>query len=238
MQQHDGADRASANDIVTISESARLRSRSRRRHAAAQLRAIARRRRRRSSTTAAVLTLTVAAATPLAIGQSRQAQKADAPTGASVVQRGDSGSAVRAVQRALGISADGVFGPATHRAVKRFQRRSGLEVDGIVGPATLRALGISVPAATKRTAAAPRVAGDASTILQRIAQCESGGDPTAVSADGTYRGKYQFRRDTWRSLGGKGDPAAAPEPEQDRLAAKLLAQRGTQPWPVCGAKAA
>jgi putative peptidoglycan binding protein len=49
--------------------------------------------------------------------------------------------ATRALQRALGINADGVFGPATHAAVKSFQRRHGLVADGIVGPATWAALG-------------------------------------------------------------------------------------------------
>src|SRR5215213_10900790 len=33
--------------------------------------------------------------------------------------------------------------------------------------------------------------------LEAIAACESGGDPTAVDASGTYRGKYQFDRGTW-----------------------------------------
>jgi len=57
---------------------------------------------------------------------------------------------------------------------------------------------------------------------------------TAVSADGRYRGKYQFDRATWELMGGSGDPAQAGEAEQDRIAAKLFAQRGTSPWPVCG----
>lgn len=70
--------------------------------------------------------------------------------------------------------------------------------------------------------------------LEQIALCESGGDPTAVSADGLYRGKYQFSRETWESLGGTGDPAAAPESVQDELAGQLLAQAGTSPWPNCG----
>jgi hypothetical protein len=35
-------------------------------------------------------------------------------------------------------------------------------------------------------------------------------------------------------MGGTGDPAAAPESEQDQRAAALLAARGTSPWPVCG----
>ena len=72
------------------------------------------------------------------------------------------------------------------------------------------------------------------STLDAIAACGSGGDPTAVSSDGTYRGKYQFTRSTWAAMGGSGDPAAAPEAEQDQRAAALLAQRGTAPWPVCG----
>jgi hypothetical protein len=70
-------------------------------------------------------------------------------------------------------------------------------------------------------------------VLGQIAQCESGGNPGAVSADGTYRGKYQFDVQTWRSLGGTGDPAAAPEAVQDRLALQLYRTRGTAPWANC-----
>jgi hypothetical protein len=70
--------------------------------------------------------------------------------------------------------------------------------------------------------------------LESIAACESGGDPTAVSSDGTYRGKYQFDYGTWESMGGSGDPAAAPEAEQDYRAALLYATSGSSPWPVCG----
>jgi hypothetical protein len=70
--------------------------------------------------------------------------------------------------------------------------------------------------------------------LQAIAQCESGGNPAAVDPSGTYRGKYQFDLQTWASVGGSGDPAAAPEAEQDRRAAMLYARAGSSPWPVCG----
>jgi hypothetical protein len=70
--------------------------------------------------------------------------------------------------------------------------------------------------------------------LERIAQCESGGDPTAVSPGGTYRGLYQFDLQTWRSVGGRGDPAAATAEEQGRRAEILYARRGPAPWPVCG----
>jgi hypothetical protein len=70
--------------------------------------------------------------------------------------------------------------------------------------------------------------------LESIAACESGGDPRVVSADGSYRGKYQFDYGTWESVGGHGDPAAAPEAEQDYRAALLYERSGSSPWPVCG----
>lgn len=77
-------------------------------------------------------------------------------------------------------------------------------------------------------------AGVSRATLESIASCESGGDPTAVSSDGSYRGKYQFSLETWASVGGSGDPAAAPEREQDYRAALLYASSGSSPWPVCG----
>jgi hypothetical protein len=70
--------------------------------------------------------------------------------------------------------------------------------------------------------------------LESIAACESGGDPRIVSSDGSYRGKYQFDQGTWESVGGHGDPAAAPEIEQDYRAALLYSRSGSSPWPVCG----
>ena len=70
--------------------------------------------------------------------------------------------------------------------------------------------------------------------LESIAACESGGDPRVVSSDGSYRGKYQFDLGTWESVGGHGDPAAAPEIEQDYRAALLYSRSGSSPWPVCG----
>jgi hypothetical protein len=86
--------------------------------------------------------------------------------------------------------------------------------------------------AAARAAAAP--AATASPQLQAIAACESGGNPRAIGGGGAYRGKYQFDYGTWASVGGSGDPAAAPESEQDARAAMLLQRSGTTPWPVCG----
>ena len=71
-------------------------------------------------------------------------------------------------------------------------------------------------------------------VLKSIAMCESHGNPRAISSGGTYRGKYQFSFSTWASVGGKGDPAAASETEQDRRAAILLRTGGPGHWPVCG----
>lgn len=88
-------------------------------------------------------------------------------------------------------------------------------------------------AARKRRRAAKQVA--VSPQLQAIARCESGGDPHAIGGGGAYRGKYQFDTGTWASVGGKGDPAAAPEAEQDKRAAILYARSGPGQWPVCGA---
>ena len=92
-------------------------------------------------------------------------------------------------------------------------------------------------AAQGQVAAAPQQAGGSTQTpghLASIAACESGGNPGAVGGGGTYRGKYQFDQQTWSSVGGSGDPAAAPEAEQDKRAAMLYAQRGASAWPVCG----
>jgi hypothetical protein len=60
------------------------------------------------------------------------------------------GGGVAALQRALGIGADGVFGPQTESALKRWQARHGLVADGVAGPATRRALGIGPGRMLKR----------------------------------------------------------------------------------------
>ena len=60
------------------------------------------------------------------------------------------GGGVRELQRALGVPADGAFGPQTARAVKSYQRRHGLTPDGIVGPQTRAALGIGPGKVLKR----------------------------------------------------------------------------------------
>jgi peptidoglycan hydrolase-like protein with peptidoglycan-binding domain len=50
--------------------------------------------------------------------------------------------AVKQLQSALHVTADGNFGPETEAAVRRLQARNGLSVDGIVGPATWNVIGV------------------------------------------------------------------------------------------------
>jgi hypothetical protein len=85
--------------------------------------------------------------------------------------------------------------------------------------------------AHRRRAAAQNA--PASPTLEAIAACESGGNPGTDTGNGFY-GKYQFTLQTWQSVGGTGNPAAAGEAEQNRRAALLYAREGASPWPVCG----
>jgi len=64
------------------------------------------------------------------------------------LRRGDSGSAVEKIQRALiflgfpvpKVGANGIFGDETELAVRSYQEARGLKTDGIVGPDTIRSL--------------------------------------------------------------------------------------------------
>jgi uncharacterized protein YabE (DUF348 family) len=67
-----------------------------------------------------------------------------------------------------------------------------------------------------------------------LANCESGGNPRAVSSNGSYRGLYQFSFSTWRGVGGSGDPIDASPDEQTNRAKILYSRSGRSPWPVCG----
>jgi hypothetical protein len=84
----------------------------------------------------------------------------------------------------------------------------------------------------KRAAAQPKVS--IPPQMEAIANCESHGNPRSIGGGGLYRGKYQMTTTIWASVGGKGDPAAASEQEQDRRAAMLYNRSGAGQWPVCG----
>jgi peptidoglycan hydrolase-like protein with peptidoglycan-binding domain len=186
------------------------------------------------------------AASGAAVAATSGGSESQADQGSQTLQMGSRGAAVKQLQRKLGVRPmSGYYGTQTRAAVKRFQRRRGLRADGIAGPATLRALGIRVRSASYSTGGTSPSSGSSGSngsngssprlpaVLKRIAKCESGGNPRAVSPDGRYRGKYQFDRATWKAWGGTGDPAAAPESVQDRIALKLYRARGTAPWPNC-----
>jgi len=57
-----------------------------------------------------------------------------------VLRKGAKGEGVKMMQEALGIGADGDFGPGTERALKEWQTANGLIADGIAGPKTLEKL--------------------------------------------------------------------------------------------------
>ena len=202
--------------------------------------------RRTRSTHAAALALALIAllcATGLVAASAASADTAGS-TGAMsteiVLKKGDRGKAVAAVQRKLGLKADGNFGTGTATAVKRFQKGQGLEADGIVGPATRRAMELPAfksSAVTRKGAKKKRGSTKVPAVLAQIAECESGGDITAVSSNGMYYGKYQFSKSTWKANGGQGtNPTEASEAEQDRVATKLYKAEGLDPWPACGSK--
>ncbi len=188
-----------------------------------------------------IITATLGAAAASAVADD-PAPRAGIASSQVTLREGDRGPAVAAVQRKLRLSADGVFGPQTDRAVRRFQRRRGLDADGIVGPITRRALGLR--RFSRASVRHPRRASKRTTrsrggsrlprVLVRIAECESGGNPRAVSRNGRYRGKYQFLRSTWKANGGRTrDPADASEAHQDQVALRLYRARGTAPWANC-----
>ena len=120
---------------------------------------------------------------------------------------GDEGRSVKRLQRALGLTADGIYGPGTARVVRRFQRRHDLTADGIVGGSTWRMLRRSGRTGGGRTAAKGSV-----TLLQRRLGIAADG----VFGPGTQRAVRRFQRargltadgivgpGTWAALGVRG----------------------------------
>lgn len=84
----------------------------------------------------------------------------------------------------------------------------------VVGAAVLAPVAVATPASAD--------------TLDAIEQCESSGNLNA--SNGTHFGLYQFDLQTWRSVGGTGNPMNASRAEQRARAEALMAQRGTNPW--------
>jgi peptidoglycan hydrolase-like protein with peptidoglycan-binding domain len=90
---------------------------------------------------------------------------------ARLASRRRRGGGVRGLQRALGLSTDGVFGPATEVALKRWQRSHGLEPDGVAGPHTRAKLGLGRGPVLKRRGSHRRRSGGGgggSSVVQRV----------------------------------------------------------------------
>jgi len=65
------------------------------------------------------------------------------PLSDGLLSVGDKGEVVKVLQRAIGIHADGDFGPITAQAVRAFQREHGITIDGKVGKQTGKKLGLT-----------------------------------------------------------------------------------------------
>lgn len=71
-----------------------------------------------------------------------------------LLKLGSKGENVKIVQKKLGLTVDGIFGPKTEAAVKEFQKNNGIYPDGMVGPKTwplIQATSDNNPATVKPT---------------------------------------------------------------------------------------
>jgi peptidoglycan hydrolase-like protein with peptidoglycan-binding domain len=107
------------------------------------------------------------------------------------------GADVRKLQRAIGVSADGVFGSQTERALRRWQRSHGLVADGVAGPSTRAALGLGPGPVLKRRGAGAgagrsRSGGDVRALQRRI----------GVPADGVFGPGTEAALKRWQEAHG------------------------------------
>jgi hypothetical protein len=76
-----------------------------------------------------------------------------------------------------------------------------------------------------------------SSVWDRIAACESGGNWAANTGNGYYGG-LQFNLSTWQAYGGSGRPDQNSREAQIAVAERVRAASGGYgAWPVCGARA-
>jgi hypothetical protein len=92
------------------------------------------------------------------------------------------------------------------------------------------------------TTSAPRSGDPTAEQWAALRRCEASGSYTAVSANGRFRGAYQFDQATWDHVARSShpslvgvDPAGASPADQDAVALALYRSRGASPWPRCGA---
>jgi resuscitation-promoting factor RpfA len=75
-----------------------------------------------------------------------------------------------------------------------------------------------------------------SSVWDKIAQCESGGN-WGINTGNGYYGGLQFSASTWRAYGGSGSASGASREQQIAVAERVLAAQGWGAWPVCSRKA-
>lgn len=115
-------------------------------------------------------------------------------------------------------------------------------VDQVTNVGTKKKPVVTTPKASSSGAAAsagtPAVGGGDAAGLNwaALAACESGGNPSIVSASGKYHGLYQFSVATWNAVGGTGLPSDASADEQTARAQMLYNRSGAGQWPVCGSR--
>ena len=79
----------------------------------------------------------------------------------------------------------------------------------------------------------------ATTVWDRVAQCESGGNWKINTGNGFYGG-VQFAAGTWKAYGGNtyaNQAHLATKAEQIAIARRVLAGQGPGAWPVCSRRA-
>lgn len=120
------------------------------------------------------------------VGTLRKLRNSSEPT----IAEGDSGDAVRWLQRALrraadiGLVVDGVFAPIVTAAVKTFQQGVGLTPDGIVGPKTWTELPEGGPMPTLHLGSQGDVVTSLQTVLTNGAPGQWGVAPGVI--DGNF----------------------------------------------------
>ena len=197
--------------------------------------AISRRERTRrkgvSAVVSAAMVTAPAAPTLAAVAGGSGARAAAAQTSGGdvpvVLRAGSTGPGVEALQRALDITDDGIFGPQTEAALRAFQARNGLPVTGVVDAATWSQLfGTSVSVVDESSPLAQEVMASAgasgttattSSVAAAAAVRAPAGDGPAPSS-GSPTGAPQVQGDTTprNSSGsgssGDGSSGSAPAP--------------------------
>lgn len=99
------------------------------------------------------------------------------------LEQGSEGRQVRLLQRALGVPADGVFGPRTATALRAFQAGHGLAADGVFGSRTSAALADKAPAVASSAAVVDSKQNPTKQAIDPVTRLQ---EALHVEADGTF----------------------------------------------------